>query len=62
MKTVADLGTGTLHRKLPRCEPDFAVTYSSGWVEHYRARGYLKIDSVIQIGPRRVPLAPDEGC
>jgi len=54
MKTVAYLGTGTLDRRLPRREPYLAVTYSSDWVEHYRARGYLKIDPVIQTGLRRL--------
>ncbi len=54
MKTVAYLGTGTLDRKHPRREPYLAVTYSSDWVEHYRTRGYLKIDPAIQIGLRRL--------
>lgn len=54
MKTVAYLGTGTLDRKVPRREPYLAVTYSSEWIEHYRARGYLKIDPVIRIGLRRL--------
>lgn len=54
MKTVAYLGTGTLDRKVPRREPYIAVTYSSEWIEHYRARGYLKIDPVIRIGLRRL--------
>lgn len=54
MKSVAYLGTGTLDRKVPRREPYLAVTYSSDWVAHYRTRGYLKIDPVIQIGLRRL--------
>ncbi len=54
MKTVAYLGTGTLDRKVPRREPYIAVTYSSAWIEHYRAREYLKIDPVIQTGLRRL--------
>lgn len=54
MRTVAYLGTGTLDRRLARREPCCAVTYSSEWVERYRARGYLKIDPVIQIGMRRL--------
>ena len=61
MKTVAYLGTGTLDRRLPRREPYLAVTYSSDWVEHYRTRGYLKIDPVIQTGLRRLlPIDWDE--
>ena len=54
MKTVAYLGTGTLDRKVPRREPYIAVTYSSEWVEHYRTRGYLKVDPAIQVGLRRL--------
>lgn len=54
LKTVAYLGTGTLDRRVPRREPYIAVTYSSDWIEHYRARGYLKIDPAIQIGLRRL--------
>lgn len=54
MKTVAYLGTGTLDRQSPRREPYVAVTYSSDWIERYRARGYLKIDPAIQTGLRRV--------
>lgn len=54
MKTVAYLGTGTLDWKAPRREPYLAVTYSSEWIEHYRARGYLKIDPAIRIGLRRL--------
>jgi DNA-binding CsgD family transcriptional regulator len=54
MKTVAYLGTGTLDRKVPRREPYIAVTYSSEWIEHYRACDYLKIDPVIRIGLRRL--------
>jgi DNA-binding CsgD family transcriptional regulator len=54
MKTVAYLGTGTLDRRLPRREPYLAVTYSSAWVDHYRTKGYVKIDPVIQTGLRRV--------
>lgn len=54
MKTVAYLGTGTLDRTLPRREPYLAVTYSSDWVEHYRAEGYVKIDPAIQAGLRRL--------
>lgn len=54
LKTVAYLGTGTLDRRVLRREPYIAVTYSSDWIEYYRARGYLKIDPVIQIGLRRL--------
>ena len=54
MRTVAYLGTGTLNREVPRREPYIAVTYSPEWVEHYRTRGYLKIDPAIQIGLRRL--------
>jgi len=54
MKTVAYLGTGTLDRKLPRREPYLAVTYSSDWIDHYRSRGYVKIDPVIRTGLRRL--------
>lgn len=54
MKTVAYLGTGTLDRRLPRREPYLAVTYSSEWIAHYRARGYVKIDPAIQTGLRRL--------
>lgn len=54
MKTVAYLGTGTLDRRVPRREPYIAVTYSSDWIDHYRARNYLKIDPAIQIGLRRL--------
>lgn len=54
MKTVAYLGTGTLDRRVPRREPYLAVTYSSQWVEHYRFRGYVKIDPVIKTGLRRL--------
>lgn len=54
MNTVAYLGTGTLDLKLPRREPYLAVTYSSEWIEHYRARAYVKIDPVIRIGLRRL--------
>jgi DNA-binding CsgD family transcriptional regulator len=61
MKTVAYLGTGTLDRQLPRREPYLAVTYSSDWVDHYRTRGYVKIDPVIQTGLRRLlPVDWDE--
>ncbi|WP_353806803.1 helix-turn-helix transcriptional regulator [Mesorhizobium sp.] len=38
MKTVAYLGTGTLDRRLPTREPYLAVTYSSEWIKHCRAR------------------------
>lgn len=54
MKTVAYLGTGTLDQRLPRREPFLAVTYSSEWVEHYRDRGYVKLDPVIRTGLRRL--------
>lgn len=54
IKTVAYLATGTLNRKLPRPEPYIAVTYSSEWIERYRARGYITIDPAIQIGLRRL--------
>ncbi|MBN9310967.1 MAG: LuxR family transcriptional regulator [Devosia sp.] len=54
MRTVAYLGTGTLDRQSPQREPYVAVTYSSEWVERYRAREYLKIDPTIQIGLRRL--------
>ena len=54
MKTVAYLGTGTLDRRQPRREPYLAVTYSPEWVEHYRSRGYVKIDPVIRVGLRRL--------
>lgn len=54
MKTVAYLGTGMLDRRLPQREPYLAVTYSSAWVEHYRARAYVKIDPAIRIGLRRL--------
>jgi hypothetical protein len=61
MKSIAYLGTGTLDRRLARCEPHLAVTYSSEWVERHRARGYLKIDPLIQVGPRRLlPVDWDE--
>lgn len=61
MKTVAYLGTGTLDRRLPRREPYLAVTYSSEWITHYRAQGYVKIDPVVQIGLRRLlPIDWDE--
>ena len=54
MKTVAYLGTGTFDSKIGRREPYVAVTYSSEWIERYRAHGYLKIDPAIQIGLRRL--------
>lgn len=54
MKTIAYLGTGTLDRRYPRREPYIAVTYSSAWIERYRACGYLKIDPAIQVGLRRL--------
>jgi DNA-binding CsgD family transcriptional regulator len=54
MKTVAYLGMGILDRNVPRREPYVAATYSSEWVEHYRAHGYLKIDPAIQVGLRRL--------
>lgn len=54
LKTVAYLGGGTLNRALPRLEPYLAVTYSSAWIEHYRTRGYIKVDPVIQSGLRRL--------
>lgn len=61
MKTVAYLGTGTLDRRLPKREPYLAVTYSSEWIEHYRMRGYLKIDPAIQVGLRRLlPIEWDD--
>ena len=42
-------------------EPYLAVTYSPNWVEHYKDRGYVKIDPVIQTGMRRLlPLDWDE--
>lgn len=54
MKTVAYLGTGSLDQRIPQREPFLAVTYSSEWVEHYRDRGYVKIDPVIRTGLRRL--------
>lgn len=54
LKTVAYLGTGTLDLRLPRREPYLAVTYSSAWVQHYRARGYVKLDPIIRTGLRRL--------
>ena len=61
MKTVAYLGTGTLDRMVPRREPYLAVTYSSEWVQHYRARNYVKIDPVVHTGLRRIlPIDWDE--
>lgn len=54
LKTVAYLGTGTLDRASPKREPYLAVTYSSAWIEHYRTRGYIKVDPVIQSGLRRL--------
>lgn len=54
LKTIAYLGTGMPNRRLLRREPYLAVTYSSEWVEHYRARDYVKIDPVIQTGLRRL--------
>jgi hypothetical protein len=29
-------------------------TYSINWVEHYKARGHVKINPVVQIGLRRL--------
>lgn len=52
--SVAYLGTGTLGSGRHPREPFLAVTYSSEWVDHYRARGYVKIDPVIRTGLRRV--------
>jgi len=54
LKTIAYLGIGMPNRRLLRREPYLAVTYSSDWVEHYRARDYVKIDPVIQTGLRRL--------
>jgi len=51
-KTVAYLGTGVTSQ--PRQEPYLAVTYSSEWVERYRAQRYVEIDPVVQVGMRRV--------
>ena len=59
VKTVAYLGTGIAG--VTEHKPYLAVTYSSEWVEHYRARNYVKIDPVIQVGMRRLlPIDWDE--
>ena len=61
MKTVAYLGTGTLDRMVPRREPYLAVTYSTDWIQHYRARNYVKIDPVVHTGLKRIlPIDWDE--
>lgn len=51
MKTVAYLGAAP---RASKRDPFFAVTYSTEWVERYRARGYLSVDPAVQIGLRRL--------
>lgn len=35
-------------------EPYVAATYSPEWIQHYRAKRYLTIDPVVQVGMRRL--------
>ena len=35
-------------------EPYLAVTYSADWVQHYKERGYVEIDPVVNMGMRRL--------
>jgi DNA-binding CsgD family transcriptional regulator len=52
LKSVAYLGSGVTGR--PEEGPYLAVTYSTEWVEHYKARRFVNIDPAIQIGLRRM--------
>lgn len=52
LKSVAYLGTGVAGR--PEEGPYLAVTYSTEWVERYKASRYVEIDPAIQVGMRRM--------
>ena len=52
IKSAAYLGTRITETR--RREPYLAVTYSSDWVSHYKARHYVDVDPVIQVGFRRL--------
>ena len=51
IKSAAYMGTGITRNE---SEPFLAVTYSSGWVEHYKSRRYVEIDPVVHQGFRRL--------
>lgn len=52
LKTIAYLGTG--FGRNPSGEPYIAATYSLDWIDRYKARNYVEIDPVLQIGMRRM--------
>lgn len=52
LRSVAYLGAGLYRR--PDEGPYLAVTYSSEWVNHYKAARFVDIDPTIQIGMRRM--------
>lgn len=52
VKSIAYLGTGI--KGISDREPYLAVTYSHEWVTHYKARQYVKLDPVLQVGMRRL--------
>ncbi len=59
LKSLAYLGSGLLAG--PEQNPYLAVTYTSDWVEHYKAQRFVKVDPAVQVGLRRmVPVDWDE--
>lgn len=52
LRSVAYLGSGVTDR--PEKDPYLAVTYTSKWVEHYKAQRFADIDPAVQIGMRRM--------
>lgn len=52
LTSLAYIGSDITGR--PEKSPYLAVTYSTEWVEHYKAQRFLKIDPVIQVGLRRM--------
>jgi len=47
LTSLAYIGSDITGR--PEKSPYLAVTYSTEWVEHYKAQRFLKIDPVIQV-------------
>lgn len=52
LRSVAYLGVGLTDRL--EAAPYLAVTYSSEWVEHYKAERFVDVDPVVQVGLRRM--------
>lgn len=52
LRSVAYLGSGVT--ACPEKGPYLAVTYTSKWVEHYKAQRFADIDPAVQIGMRRM--------